>query len=169
VPVTLDERFWSRTRREGACLIWTGRPKASGYGQIRVAGRAFYVHRFIYEQRHGPIPAGLNVCHTCDNRMCIEDAHHFLGTQADNVHDCIAKGRRRPSRASRGVGSANPNAKLTEDSVRALRHALGAGETQTSIAARLGVTLAAINAIARGHTWKHVPLGPTHQEATLCL
>lgn len=78
------------------CLVWTGSRQSNGYGRIRVSpGKRRTVHTVAYEARHGAIPAGMKVCHTCDNKPCIEDAHHFLGTQADNMRDMASKGRGR--------------------------------------------------------------------------
>lgn len=49
--------------------------------------------RKVFQLRHGNLPSHIAVCHTCDNPKCIEDAHHFTGTWADNVRDAVAKGR----------------------------------------------------------------------------
>lgn len=82
-----------------ACIeVSTGRSKGYGSSYIRVAeGKRFHVlaHRFVFEQERGPIPAGMQVCHACDNPPCINIEHLFLGTNKDNVRDAMAKGRRR--------------------------------------------------------------------------
>ena len=57
--------------------------------------------RKIYILRHGPIPEGMHVCHTCDQPRCIKDSHHFLGTHTDNMADAARKGRMTPSAESR--------------------------------------------------------------------
>jgi hypothetical protein len=49
--------------------------------------------RVCYQLRHGVLPKNIFVCHTCDNRHCILDAHHFPGTQSDNMLDAMSKGR----------------------------------------------------------------------------
>jgi hypothetical protein len=101
----VSERFWryvSKPVLEG-CWEWTGAKDQSGYGRLASRtpdGRRTTVmaHRVSWEIHHGPIPPGLNPCHRCDNRGCSNPDHLFLGTQKDNVHDAIAKGRIRFAR-----------------------------------------------------------------------
>jgi len=60
---------------------------------IKVAKIPYYVHRLAYIEAHGNIPSGFFVCHTCDQRLCIEPTHLYAGTAADNNRDCWARGR----------------------------------------------------------------------------
>lgn len=75
------------------CLEWTGNRGSSGYGQIRVEGRMWSVHRLVWALHHGPIPSGLVVMHGCDNPACVDIDHLLLGTQRANVLDRQRKGR----------------------------------------------------------------------------
>jgi hypothetical protein len=90
-------RFWSKVDRSGgpeACWPWLAGIFTNGYGQVRWQGKIRRAHRVAYELMYGPISDGMNVCHTCDNKLCCNSkAHFFLGTQADNVADMRAKGR----------------------------------------------------------------------------
>ena len=73
------------------CWNWAG---ANGdYGLKYANGRKYKAHRWMYEQHVGPIPAGHGVLHKCDNPSCVNQDHLFTGTQADNMQDCISKGR----------------------------------------------------------------------------
>lgn len=92
----LHERFWSRVRKIEGCWLWTAAKLAKGYGVIRDGpgkGVLLLAHRLSWEIHQGPIPGELRVLHLCDNTSCVNPAHLFLGTQADNIKDCVGKGR----------------------------------------------------------------------------
>lgn len=82
-----------------ACWLWTGALQSERYGclAVREGGRRMSIraHRIAWELFRGPIPAGLNVLHACDQPRCANPEHLFLGTQADNIRDCVMKGRNR--------------------------------------------------------------------------
>jgi len=95
---TLKERFEEKVRPELAtgCLLWTAVDNGeNGYGQIWVNGRMRYAHRTAWSMTHGEIPPGMKVLHSCDTPACVNVAHLFLGTQADNLADMRRKGRAR--------------------------------------------------------------------------
>ena len=116
-PRTVEERFWPKVDQSGGlfgCWEWTGAKAGWGYGQIKINGKHAGAHRVIYEWMHGPIPKGLCVLHHCDNPPCVNPAHLWLGTHADNALDSCAKGRR-------AKGESHSSAKLTEKDVHEIR------------------------------------------------
>lgn len=133
------------------CITWIAHMDAAGYGRIVFRGKVRKAHRVAWELWVGPIPDHLRVCHQCDVRACINPAHLFLGTQADNMRDCLAKGR-----YAKLCGERSPNAKLTERDVRTIRARVAAGELQRVVGASFGIRQAHVSAIVRGYAWGHV-------------
>ncbi len=91
---SLATRLWAKVTRSGHCWLWTGGHNGRGYGTLKVDGRMQYAHRLVWSLLHGPILTGFYVCHCCDQPSCVRPSHLFLGTQSDNMRDCVAKGRR---------------------------------------------------------------------------
>lgn len=85
-------RFWSKVNKTASCWLWTGAKGKWGHGSFQGSS----AHRFAYKQLVGPIPDGMFVCHRCDVGSCVNPEHLFLGTQRDNIHDAINKGRFNP-------------------------------------------------------------------------
>jgi hypothetical protein len=79
--------------QEDPCELWTGVVLANGYGQLTVSGQRWSAHRWVWTQANGPIPAGMQVLHHCDNPTCVKLTHLHLGTQADNMREKVTRGR----------------------------------------------------------------------------
>jgi len=139
------------------CIEWTG-ALHRGYGRNAFRdeeGKWFskYVHRVAYEEYVEQIPSGMCVCHRCDNPKCINPEHLFLGTNKENTHDKINKGRENYSPVR---GEKSGQAKLTEKQVILIKQLYNYGITQKKIASEFGVAPLAIRSIVNGKTWRHV-------------
>ena len=90
------QRIYANVVIDGStgCWNWTKSTNPGGYGFFRMNHKTFLAHRVAYELLVGPIPEGLCACHHCDNPRCVNPAHLFIGTRADNNYDSIKKGRR---------------------------------------------------------------------------
>lgn len=148
---SIAARFWLHVVRGPDCWGWLGTTDPKGYGRVMHGGRHVRAHRLSWEVNRGPIPAGMQVLHSCDNPPCCNPAHLFLGTNADNVRDREIKSRR-----TAPAGSESSRSKLTEDAVRSIRIERSSGSTFASIASRYGVTPGAIRHIVAGRTWRNV-------------
>ena|SRR6478736_2120937 len=94
------DRFWSYVDKRGPneCWPWVGYTHQQfGYGMISIVTQRpmLLAHRVSLELSGVAIPEGMNVLHRCDNPPCVNPAHLFPGTQADNMRDMQAKGRAR--------------------------------------------------------------------------
>jgi hypothetical protein len=142
-----------------ACIETTWPRDRDGYGRRWIDHVKWKAHRWAWAQAHGPIPAGMQVLHHCDNPPCIKtepddqwpDGHLFLGTQADNNRDMAAKGR-----AAEPRGERNPRAKLSERDVLVIRERSESGDSARTLAAAFGVRKEAIRQIVIGRRWTHL-------------
>lgn len=94
--MTLKDRFFTKVIKHhgaDACWEWIASKDVGGYGHLGRNGRVVSAHRLSWEIKYGPIPAGMNVLHHCDNPACVRPDHLFLGTHSDNMRDMCAKGR----------------------------------------------------------------------------
>lgn len=142
------ERFWSKVdkRSPDECWVWKA-STAHGYGQLKVGERMILTHRFSWELHNGPITDGLFVCHNCpsgDNPLCVNPAHLFLGTSAENSADMVEKCRQKESR-------------FTPEQVTEIRQCVADGMSQNGLAKALGIPRSTIHAIVKRKIWKHIP------------
>jgi hypothetical protein len=129
--------------RTEVCVEWPHAVSALGYGCV---GNGPKAHCCAYVIAKGPIPKGLFVCHSCDNRRCINPAHLWLGTHNDNMADMSRKGRA-------GGGDGAHSRKLTVEKVKAI---LADRRNNQAIADTYGVSRPVISEIKRGLRWRRV-------------
>lgn len=140
-------RFLSKFDTGPAEACWPWRRSANdAHCQFWVHGRSVGAHRMAYEYYVGSIPDGMWVLHHCDNPPCMNPAHLFLGTAADNSRDMVEKGRQ-------CFGERNAHARLSDDDVRDV---LISQKSSRSIAREYGVSKATIQRVRLRETWSHI-------------
>jgi len=150
---TPEVRFWSKVVVSSGCWCWVGGKTDRGYGSFKFEGGIKRAHRVAWLFTNGPIPKGLCVLHRCDNPLCTNPAHLFLGTQADNMRDASKK-RRMSGPGTRGED--HSRAKITEQDVRDIRSRYAAGGVlQRELAAEYGLGRSGVSAIVTYRNWKH--------------
>lgn len=142
----IDRLLGKREIAANGCWEWRGCLTQKGYGRFKMDGQCFLAHRASWLLQRGEIPAGMCVCHHCDNPACINPDHLFLGTNEDNVKDRVLKGR-----SARSDGEHNANAKLSWSDVYFIR---SSDKTSTELAGQYGLTIAAVAKVKRGATWR---------------
>lgn len=147
-------RFWSfvQKRKPEECWRWKGYCPAKDGPVFSIGDRTIRANRFSYLLNIGPIPAGMFVCHHCDNPWCMNPTHFFLGTSLENNRDCLAKGRKWI-----GVGEESPMAKLCHAEVIEIRELYNlCNVTHRELSQRFKVSQETIRKVICRKTWRHV-------------
>lgn len=159
-----EDYFWSKVDKstglgpQGTCWEWRGGITRSGYGDFAQSRKVIKdpkkrnvrAHIYSYKLTRGE-PDGLCVCHKCDNRICVNPDHLFLGTRKENSEDMVKKDRQ-------AKGERVGTSKLTEDQVRQIRESDGL--TGRDLASIYGVNPMTISRIRRSLRWKHLDSEP---------
>lgn len=141
------------------CWNWTASTNQKGYGRLKTTEGLISAHRLSYAHYIGPIDEGMHVLHACDNPRCVNPKHLWLGTNMDNVADCMAKGRVTGylhSPVFFKKGASNHIAKLTDKKVLDIRKRIANGEEQQALAKEYGVSKACVTKIHFRRTWTHI-------------
>lgn len=152
-------RFGRKIAFGDGCWEWRGSIASNGYGVFYLRRHPNRAHRIAWMIANGRIPAGMLVCHRCDNPRCVRPDHLFLGTTQDNTADMVKKGRafQGEPASERKRGTLNPRAKLDDDAIGEIvtRYRSG-GVRQKDLAKEYSVSQSTINGIIRGNLWTHV-------------
>lgn len=156
------KRFWDKVKIGAPEECWEfqgGKVGSKGvYGGFSFQGTTIRAHRYSYMISKGKIPEEMLVCHTCDNPICVNPNHLWLGDHLSNNRDRHAKGRTKINpylikKEHHARGKNHGLAKLDEDKVKSI---LKDERTTRLIALDYGVHASAITQIKNRKTWRHV-------------
>lgn len=148
------ERYFRHVQKTDTCWLWTGEISTNGYARFHADRAKHSATRWLYQTTIGPLEKRLRLCHTCDVRHCVNPSHLFVGTDTDNMRDCINKGR---FVHNVPYGSRSSKAKLNEAQVvdiltNPTYRAIGSAEVANSF----GVSRSAIQKIWGRRRWKQI-------------
>lgn len=155
----IEERFWNKVvKAPDGCWLWKAYRTWDGYGVFRFGKGTRLAHRVSLEWAMGPCPSGLEACHSCRNRHCVNPAHLRWDTRSANQADKAKDGALPDLR-----GEGNPHAKFTSEQVMEIRKAASEGVGMADIARQWGFGYGTIFSIVRRTRWKHLPSPEAYQ------
>lgn len=148
--LSIDERFHERVASpdENGCMLWTHSTDSKGYGRLWYEGGRIGAHRLAWEIHHGiPVPEGMQVNHHCDNPLCCNPAHLYVGSQADNMQDMADRDRSLK-------GEKHPNTNLTARQVAMIRYRYAEGGiSHQQLADAYHIGRSTVGQLIRGDRW----------------
>ncbi|HNZ67149.1 MAG TPA: HNH endonuclease signature motif containing protein [Planctomycetota bacterium] len=148
------KNFWKKVDKKGEdeCWEWTACKNKYNYGQFQINYKMYLSHRISWILENGDIPENYCICHSCDNPLCCNPNHLFLGTHKDNIADRDKKGRQ----AIRN-GIKNGRHILTEKEVLEIRQKyIPYKYSQQKLADEYGVCNQLVSCIINNKIWKHI-------------
>lgn len=147
----LKRRFWLKVREclPETCWDWIGEITNVGYGRFTFKQKRTGAHRMAWMITHGNIPDGLCVCHTCDNRKCVNPGHMFLGSNAENMADKVAK-----KRQETGANVRKKTTKITPEQALEIRARGKTGAKPTALAREYGLSQSFVSEVIAGKKWR---------------
>ena len=132
------------------CWTWLGATDAKGYGSMGISGQTWAAHRLSYALHNSDLPPDAFICHHCDNPPCVNPAHIYAGTPADNVRDMVSRGRN----VAHG-GELCGKSRLTTATVQSVRADYATGTfRQVDLRDKYGISQPHISSIVRREVWK---------------
>lgn len=154
IPVLTDsdkKRFWDKVGKTELCWEWLASTISSKrkYGRFGINGKLYIATRVSYFLQYHIDPGDFLVCHTCDNTLCVRPDHLWLGTNEDNVADCVQKERHTR-------GSKQNKSKLIEIDIPEILKQYKNGLSTLALAAKFSVSRRTITSVLNRDYWKHV-------------
>lgn len=154
----LKKSFEKHVIRQEGCWGWKGPTARGGYAVMscRRAMGSDRGHKASWMIHFGSIPARMHVCHKCDNPICTNPDHLWIGTHQQNNDDKISKGRQAHNIPPHKRGSENGSSKLSENQVKEIKGLILEGHSCHRIGKEFGVSHQTILRIKNGKNWKHI-------------
>jgi hypothetical protein len=146
IPARARLRFLDKVDMSGDCWEWMGTPNKDGYGSFKCNGKMYLAHRIAFVLEFGQLDDRLCICHTCDNTLCVNPRHLWMGTNGENQQDKASKGR--------VVGELNPRAKVSNRQMQEIRNRFTQGESVKRLAAEFNYSRHHLYKMLRGDQWK---------------
>lgn len=153
ITPSTEQRLWSRVKpnADTECWEWLALKDKDGYGRFYIGKKNLLAHRVAYAAYYKIDPGNLLVCHRCDNPSCVNPAHLWLGSNADNLADMKNKGRSHSCRGERGSRTV-----LTPSDVYQIRELVSSGLTHRQAGRAVGIGKSQVGRIMRGEQWAHI-------------